>query len=250
MREAAFHDALVAGRCPEEAGPRAPDAWEQAILEAAQPVAGRAALDYGCGDGSLSFQLLDAGAARVTAIDLSPETIRFAQQRADRFYPGSALDFRVGAAETTGLPMSSFDLVVGKFVLHHLDLPAALSELHRLLAPGGRAVFIETSGLNPLLIAGRRHIVHTGRFGAQKVGTADEHPVTRGDLRLIRERFPDATVDFPIFWLWRLIARQLLAPRHPHLGHRVAALDQRIEERLPILRPLSYHMRIRFTKRG
>jgi ubiquinone/menaquinone biosynthesis C-methylase UbiE len=247
-REAAFHDALVQTLDPATAPPGPPDSWERAILGALGPLNGRDVLDYGCGDGSLSIQLADAGAARVTGIDVSTASIHFARERAARFRPHASVEFVAGSAESTGLGDESFDLVAGKFVLHHLDLPAAVEELHRLLRTGGHGVFIETSGLNPLVLALRAQIVHRGRFGAVRVGTEDEHPVSRADLRALRARFREVRVDYPIFWLFRPFARQVLAARHPRAGHRVAGLDELIERHAPRLRPLSYHMRITVTK--
>lgn len=247
-REAAFHDALAEELDPATAAPPPPDSWERAILEAVGPIAERSVLDYGCGSGMLSIHLADAGASSVTGIDISTASIRFARERARRLRPEASIEFLETEAEATGLPGEAFDVVAGKFVLHHLDFRAAAEEVHRLLRPGGRGVFVETSGLNPLLLLGRTQIVHRGRFGAVRVGTEDEHPLTRGDLRILRGRFREATVDFPIFWLFRPFARQVLAARHPELGHRVAALDELVSERLPALAPLSYHMRIVVTK--
>jgi SAM-dependent methyltransferase len=49
------------------------------------------------------------------------------------------LDFRPGDAEALPFPDSSFDAVVGAFVLNHLPRPeVAATELARVLAPGGR----------------------------------------------------------------------------------------------------------------
>lgn len=247
-REAAFHDGLVESRDPTAAAPEAPDPWERALLEAVGSLNGSAVLDYGCGTGSLSIHAADCGADRVTGIDVSSASISLAQRRAALFRPRAPIEYMATSAESTGLPDESFDVVLGKFVLHHLDVAAAATELHRLLRPGGRGAFMETSGLNPVSLAVRTQIFHRGRFGAEQVGTDDERPLTRDDLRILRRRFPQAIVDYPIFWLARPFARQLLAARYPELGHRVAALDERVERRLNVLRPLSYHMRITLRK--
>ena len=247
-REAAFHDALAEGWDVEAAEPRPPDQLEAAILAATGPINGRHVLDYGCGDGILSIHFADRGAASVTGIDISTRSVQFAGQRARRFRPGAPIEFVATNAETTGLPDAAFDIVAGKLVLHHLDLGAAVDEVYRLLRPGGRGVFIETSGLNPLLMIARKQIVHRGWFGAVRVGTEDEHPLTRSDLRILRSRFRATNVDFPVFWLFRPFAYQVLAPRYPGLGHRVVALDERVEQNLRMLKPLSYYMRIVVTK--
>ena len=243
-REAAFHDAVVAGQDPRAAVPEPPDSWERAILEAAGPLAGRRALDYGCGLGALSLHLADAGAAQVTGVDVSPGSVAFARARAAHFRPEASIEFVTAPAEATELPGGSFDLIAGRFILHHLDVHAAVVELDRLLAPGGRGVFIETSALNPVTVLLRNQIVHRGRFGAVRVGTEDERPLGRRELRALRERFGTVRRDYPIFWLFRPFARQVLAGRHPELGHRIAGLDPLVEEHAGWLAPLSYHMRI------
>ena len=56
-----------------------------------------------------------------------------------------------------------FDVVVGKAVLHHLDVARAAPELHRVLRPGGRAAFAEPLGTNPVIAFARDHIPYPGR---------------------------------------------------------------------------------------
>src|SRR3984893_13671630 len=54
------------------------------------------------------------------------------------------LEVRTERADAESLPFadSSFDLVLGHAVLHHLpDLPRAFAEFHRVLRPGGRIAF-------------------------------------------------------------------------------------------------------------
>lgn len=58
----------------------------------------------------------------------------------------AARSFVAQPVKRTGLPSESFDVIVGRWILHHVDLGQAASELARLLAPGGRAVFLENSG--------------------------------------------------------------------------------------------------------
>jgi SAM-dependent methyltransferase len=41
-------------------------------------------------------------------------------------------------------------------VLHHMDLDAALTQIHRVLAPGGKAIFLEALANNPIIQAYRR----------------------------------------------------------------------------------------------
>ena len=92
---------------------------------------GRHALDLGCGDGRLT-ELIPAD--RVTAADVSAVALG----RARRRLPGAAL---VELEPDAALPFedSAFDLVLCAETIEHVrDLQRLLSELRRVLEPGGR----------------------------------------------------------------------------------------------------------------
>lgn len=100
-------------------------------------------LELGCGTGEFTRRVARAGAGLV-ALDLSPDLLAKANSRV-----------RTGAsfvrADATVLPFhsASFDAVYGCSILHHLEVEAALSEVRRVLRPGGRLVFSEPNLLNP-----------------------------------------------------------------------------------------------------
>jgi SAM-dependent methyltransferase len=143
---------------------------------------GKRVLDYGCGEGALTLQLLQRGAAHVTAFDISEGQVDVARARAAAHGLGDSADFLVADAHALPLADSSIELAVGVAILHHLELPAALRELRRILEPGGRAVFVEPLWHNPLLRAGRALTP-----GAR---TLDEHPLTVWDWDLCASVFP------------------------------------------------------------
>jgi ubiquinone/menaquinone biosynthesis C-methylase UbiE len=246
-REAAFHDAQAAEDGPaENLPPRVLNFWERAVLDGAQPLRGKSVLDLGCGRGDITMHLVDAG-AEVTAVDISPGMVRLASERLGRFRPASAVRFAVVPAEATGLESSSFDLVVGNFVLHHLDLTKAATEVHRLLRPGGRAVFVETSAYNPVLRLLRRWVVHSGLFGIRRIGTRDEHPLTRRDVRRFASRFTHHEVDHPNFQLFYIFNRNLFDFGHRRINELCNRIDAAIA-RLRFTGPLSYYLRLTLTK--
>lgn len=96
---------------------------------------GARALDLGTGTGTLARGLAARG-ARVVAIDVSPGQIAAAKG----LDPGGAVDFRVGAAEATGLPDGELDLVIAGQCWHWFERDRAAREARRLLAPGGALV--------------------------------------------------------------------------------------------------------------
>jgi ubiquinone/menaquinone biosynthesis C-methylase UbiE len=111
--------------------------------------AGDRVLDVGCGTGFLARRLAaavggDAVAGRggqVVGIDASPDMIEHA--RASAVSAGAELTFAVGVAEALDFGDAEFDVVTSSLMLHHLpsDLRhQALSEMHRVLRPGGRVL--------------------------------------------------------------------------------------------------------------
>ncbi len=100
-----------------------------------QQITGRAVLDAGCGNGDYTAFFLNARAARVTALDVSPGSLHAANGKA----PGAALC----QASLGELPFeqSAFDVIWSWGMLHYVpDPPAALREVGRVLKPGGAAV--------------------------------------------------------------------------------------------------------------
>ncbi len=226
-------DAFDAAAMP----PRPPDEWEHALLSRIGDVSGRRVLELGCGTGDLSLALVDRGAL-LTALDLSPGMVKVARGRAARYRPESTPEFIVAPVEETGLPGGGFDLVVGKWILHHVDLDSGAREVRRLLRAGGRGVFAETSGLNPLLSVARRTFV--GRWGVARYGTDDEHPIGRADLRLLRRHFSSVEVDAPIFWLVQMVDRHLLMWRYPRATQACRRVDAALARVVPPIRRYSY----------
>jgi 2-polyprenyl-6-hydroxyphenyl methylase / 3-demethylubiquinone-9 3-methyltransferase len=98
-----------------------------------RPLAGKTALDVGCGAGLLCEPLARLGAA-VTGLDAAPENV--AAARAHAAGQGLAIDYRAGEVES--LTGAHFDLVTSLEVIEHVSDPAAFVRgLAAALAPGG-----------------------------------------------------------------------------------------------------------------
>ena len=98
-----------------------------------RPLAGRRALDVGCGAGLLAEPLARLG-AEVTGVDAAPENIAAASAHAAG--SGLAIAYHCGDVATLGL--SGFDLVTAMEVIEHVaDKPAFLFALAAALAPNG-----------------------------------------------------------------------------------------------------------------
>ena len=96
---------------------------------------GQKLLEVGCGIGVDSIQLAKRG-YEVTAVDLTDSALAVARKFAD--HRGVSIDFRLGNAEGLEFDDASFDAVYSFGVLHHTpDINRSVSEVHRVLRPGG-----------------------------------------------------------------------------------------------------------------
>ena len=100
-------------------------------------------------------------------------------------------------------PNRHFNLVCGTAILHHLELESAMKELVRVLEDDGCAAFLEPMGHNPAL--------NLFRMLTPKLRTKDEHPLTIGDVELIRSYFANSEVHY--FALFSMISVPFIKTR-------------------------------------
>jgi SAM-dependent methyltransferase len=121
------------------------------ISQMGSPLSGNI-LEIGCGTGQNSFFLARKTGLRVLGTDICVPFIEEASQRFQlpnlRY---AVLDFNQ-AAQFEG---ETFDCIVGNGILHHLyhHLSAALTNMRRLLKPGGKIVFLEPNLYNPYVFS-------------------------------------------------------------------------------------------------
>lgn len=150
-----------------------------------QAAFGKRLLDYCCGVGETAFGVGPIQ-AEIVGIDLSAEAVERANARAR--HEGANARFVQGDAHATGMEAESFDVVASTGVIHHLDPARAFTEIHRLLKPGGQAIFVEALGHNPLINLYRRV--------TPKSRSPDEHPLKRSDFRSAEKLFASVTYEF------------------------------------------------------
>jgi SAM-dependent methyltransferase len=170
--------------------------------------AGKKVLDMGCGLGGNSCWLAKKGAV-VTAIDISHGNVDKAVEWAEK--NGVEIDAHVMDCEKLAFADKSFDLVFGSFILHHLDIEKAASEIRRVLKDGGKSVFIENSGDNPLLMFFRNRVLPV--FGLRK-SSPSEYPLTAARVRAAGKYLGVATAYYPELVFFRLCASYFFKDAH------------------------------------
>ena len=117
--------------------------WPALAAGLAAGFAGKDVADLGAGEGELTL-LLAAYAARVTAVDASPQMLQLLRDKAEE----AGLSKRVQAAEgdIEALPLADgcFDAAFLSQSLHHASRPVkAVEEAVRILRPGGLLILLD-----------------------------------------------------------------------------------------------------------
>ena len=111
----------------------------EAALNAAGVRPGGLAADVGAGTGFITEGLLQKG-LRVIAVDLSEAMLAVLKEK----FGGGGIDCRIGDAEDLPIADGEVDYVFANMCLHHVESPpAAIKEMARALAPGGRLVITD-----------------------------------------------------------------------------------------------------------
>jgi len=122
--------------------------WATILLRHAAPRPGERVLDLACGTGVIARQVAPLVGARgqVIGVDISPEMLAVA--RARPVPAGAQIHWLEGDATALALPDGAFDLVLCQHGLPFVpDRARAVREMHRVLAPGGRALVIVLQAL-------------------------------------------------------------------------------------------------------
>ncbi|MNR81192.1 Ubiquinone/menaquinone biosynthesis C-methyltransferase UbiE [compost metagenome] len=117
--------------------------WKRQVVALTELAPGGKALDLATGTGNIAFLLADRAGAQgeVVGLDFSEGMLAIARERD---LEGRPITWVQGDMTALDLPDASFDAVTVGYGLRNVtDLDQALSEIHRVLRPGGRAVSLD-----------------------------------------------------------------------------------------------------------
>jgi demethylmenaquinone methyltransferase / 2-methoxy-6-polyprenyl-1,4-benzoquinol methylase len=117
--------------------------WKRRLVARAAAGGGTHALDLATGTGDIAFALSASG-ARVVGLDITHRMIEIARGKRDRRNEVGAVHLLVGDMLALPFPSNSFDLVTTGYGLRNVpNLQMAISEIHRVLKPGGRVLSLD-----------------------------------------------------------------------------------------------------------
>ena len=142
-------------------------------------------LDYGCGIGNSIKKVMNFNPKKITGIDISEVSIEKAKKISSS---NLNIELLVDNCEKTKFDNNSFDIVYGTGILHHLNLEICLDEINRILKPGGKLLFIEPLGTNP--------IINFYRKLSPNSRSKDEHPLLKEDFDNINRKFSKMEIKY------------------------------------------------------
>jgi ubiquinone/menaquinone biosynthesis C-methylase UbiE len=99
-------------------------------------------LEVAPGPGYFAIELAKNGSYHIVGLDISESLLKIATDNARK--AGALVEFRHGNASSMPFDSDSFDFIYCRAAFKNFSQPvAALSEMHRVLKPGGKAVIVD-----------------------------------------------------------------------------------------------------------
>jgi len=204
----------------------------------AENLPGKKTLEIGLGYGTLG-QLIASRGCQYHGLDIADGPVEMMRYRIALLGKEAAARVQTGSALDIPYPDGAFDYVYSIGCLHHTgDLPRAVSEVYRVLAPGGRAVvmlynrhsFRRLAQLRMRyaweVLTGRRRgnfgEAARARYDSNAAGDAAPHTdfVSRGDVRRhLFKRFSRVRIDVQNFDGYVLFRGRIVIARENLLGN-------------------------------
>lgn len=188
-------------------------------------------LELGCGTGYFTRELAATGAS-IMAVDISPDLLEIARRESS----APNVTFLRQNAYDLDFEDSSFDVVLGSSILHHLEIEAALREIYRVLRPDGSARFTEPNMLNPQIAIQKNVPIVKKALG----DSPDESAFFRWKLSRLMQETGFQEIEATPF--------DFLHPSLPSPCLRIAQPIATLLERIPVLCEFAGSLYIRARK--
>ncbi len=121
-------------------------AWRRRAINYLKPLAPRNILDVATGTGDFALQAMDLMPEKIVGVDISEGMLDVGRRKVRQKGLQHVVELRSGDSENLPFEGSSFDAVTVAFGVRNFEnLERGLSEIYRVLKPGGMAVILEFS---------------------------------------------------------------------------------------------------------
>jgi demethylmenaquinone methyltransferase/2-methoxy-6-polyprenyl-1,4-benzoquinol methylase len=120
--------------------------WRKNVVDLLLPKKPQKILDVATGTGDLAFALSKTQAKEIVGIDISEGMLDIGKKKVEKNQWGKNIKMEIGDSENIDYPASYFDAVTVAFGVRNFEnLDKGLSEIFRVLRPGGNLVILETA---------------------------------------------------------------------------------------------------------
>jgi len=122
--------------------------WHKYMMRKAGDIKGKRCLDVGTGTGEIAFHVARTAGpgSTIVGVDITPRMLELAAKKESELGLPVKIEWKEGDALNLDIPDNSFDLVTSGYMLRNVtDIQKAVSEMYRVLAPGGKVVVAELS---------------------------------------------------------------------------------------------------------
>jgi demethylmenaquinone methyltransferase/2-methoxy-6-polyprenyl-1,4-benzoquinol methylase len=120
--------------------------WRKKVVKIISKSSPENALDIATGTGDLAISLIETGATKITGLDISKGMLEIGRNKVADLGLDQTIEMVVGDSENLPFENNTFDAITVAFGVRNFEnLELGLSEILRVLKPGGQFVVLETS---------------------------------------------------------------------------------------------------------
>lgn len=120
--------------------------WRKKLVKMAGDNKPNRILDIACGTGDLSIALAAIKPKTITGLDIAVNMLEIGKEKVNRIGLSGLISFVHGDSEKLPFSNGSFNLTTAAFGVRNFEnLDKGLSEMNRVLSPGGRVLILEFS---------------------------------------------------------------------------------------------------------
>lgn len=120
--------------------------WRKKAIKILKPDQPKQILDIATGTGDFAIEALALNPDRIVGVDISSGMLDMGKQKMKRKGVDHIIDMQMGDSEKLLFEDNTFDATIVAFGVRNFEnLKKGLSDMHRVLRPGGKAVIIEFS---------------------------------------------------------------------------------------------------------
>jgi demethylmenaquinone methyltransferase/2-methoxy-6-polyprenyl-1,4-benzoquinol methylase len=120
--------------------------WRKKVVEIVKKTQPNSILDIATGTGDLAIHLTKTNASKIVGLDISEGMLEVGRKKVEKLKLSSTIEMVVGDSEKMPFQNNTFDAITVAFGVRNFEnLEKGLSEIYRVLKPGGTFVVLETS---------------------------------------------------------------------------------------------------------